>query len=314
MKNETDAADTLDILFRPKAAVKKIHSSHEFELCYLRHQYLRRTTYNPTKAEMLPYATIGARMARNTFFTYKGLFYLVGLDIEDLESIATVQIVSFLGLFEITKDPVKYENFVCKHQKKYSKDPGPYDIVQKNKAIFTLFLKQRMQDVVRVCQQKARNIKGKAVEEFYAYSGIKRLPPWVLPNLMGQNEKYGYRKIDVATFKSARKKAKLVNERVFKFEDKWFVAIDLDHRPLEIEDLTGADFDPRDNYHNMTPERIMQERESTLRFETLKSNFSILGKAEKKVVFETFIRENKENKKLAAEVATAQKMLGQMGR
>jgi hypothetical protein len=311
----TDPDDNclVDIVERPAPPLKKINSRDDFELCYLRHQYLRRAKSNPGQAEMDLYSPIAAHMARNTFFTYQGLFHLVGLDMEDMVSISKVQIVSFLGTMEITQDPVKYERFVCAHQKKYTKDPGPADIIQKNKANLTFFIKQRMQDVVRVCQQKARNIKGMSVDEFYAYTGAKQLPPWVIPLLTKNNEKYGYRKIDVATFKSARKKAKPKNETWFKYNNMWFISVPVDHRALELEDLAGADQDPRDNYHNMDPERIMIERDNFIQMENKKNNFQILPDQEKKIVFEAFIRENKRNKKLASEVETARKILVQMG-
>jgi len=300
--------------FRPQATGPKIHSSQEFELCYLRHQYFRRTTYNPTPAEMAPFTSIATRLARNTYLIYQSLFDIVGLDMEDVVSNAHVQVVSFIGLFEITKDPVKYERFVCAHQKKFTKDPGPPDIMDKNKANMTIFLKQRMQDMVRVCQQKARNIRGKPVDEFFAYRGLNTLPAICLLYLEERNEKYGYKKIDVATFKSARKKAKPKNDRWFKHNGMWYIAISVDHRPLELTDLSGADFDPRDNYHNMDPERIIQEREEIVQYENKRNNFQLLQVAQKKVVFKAFIRDNKRNKRYCEEVETARKFLLQMGK
>src|ERR1700679_1227127 len=80
---------------------KRISCKDNFELCYLRHQYLRKVTYSPTREEMSRYNKIIENFSNNTFYVYKSLFLLVGLDLIDMMSINQTHLVSFLGLFAI---------------------------------------------------------------------------------------------------------------------------------------------------------------------------------------------------------------------
>ena len=88
---------------RPEPSEKKIRTSDDFELCYLRHQYFRRVKYNPTEQEMAPYMGIVANLTKNTFFTYFNLFKAVGMYQDDILNIGRVHLVSFLGLYSLEK-------------------------------------------------------------------------------------------------------------------------------------------------------------------------------------------------------------------
>ena len=296
------------IVFRPKAGEKKIHSRNEFELCYLRHQYLRKTTHNPSKEEMQPYMAIAKHMAKNTFFTYRNLFHLVGFESEDIVNIANVHLVSFLGLFSLDKLPEKYKDFVAIYKLNNSKEPGPEDILNKNKASCTSFMKQRMEDVVRVCRQKARNIKGLPTEEFFFYCGVAK-PPKILRNLAENYEKYGYRKLDTAVYKSIRKKARPEDGRIFRFNGKYYVAVLVAQKSLAIEDLNGADMNPYDSIHNMDPEEVLFSLESNTTWEARQEEFENNSRSKKASIIKKFIEENRENEKYKEELRTAKKLL-----
>lgn len=300
-------------VFRPKADKKKIHSKNEFELCYLRHQYLRKTTHNPTKDEMQPYMSIAKHMAKNTFFTYRNLFQLVGFESEDLISIATIHLVSFLGLFSLDKMPEKYKDFFAIYKANNSKNPDAEQILNKNKANCTIFLKQRMEDVVRVCRQKARNIKGLPTEEYFFYCGVAK-PPKILRNLSESYEKYGYRKLDTAVYKSIRKKAKPDDDRIFRFNGKYYVAVLVAQKILAIEDLNGADMNPYDSIHNMDPEQVLFSMENATDWEKKQEEFDRKSKFSKSNIIKKFIEQNKENKEYKEELRTARKLLKSLER
>jgi hypothetical protein len=296
---------------RPQATKRKIHSKNEFELCYLRHQYFRRVDYNPTQQEMAPYLPIVKNLAKNTFFTYKNLFHIVGMESEDLINIGQIHLVSFLGLFSLEKMPEKCDAFFFAHMEKHSKKPKKTDYLDKNKANFTLFLKQRMEDVVRICRQKARNIRGLATEEFFAYVG-KDEPPSAFRNLLEDHESYGFKKIDISTYKSIKKKVK-PEGNVFFFNNLWYIAIPVQHRALSLIDFSGADMDPHDNMHNMTPEEVLFHKEEDKEFETMKEEFLSFSTTKKKRKIRDFIRNNRTNPIFSEEIKAAKKMLKEMG-
>jgi hypothetical protein len=294
---------------RPAAEKRKIHSKNEFELCYMRHQYLRRVNYNPTEADMAPYMQIVSHQARNTFYTYKNLFKLVGFDVEDLVNIARIHLVSFLGLYKLDKMPHKYIDFLEVHLRKKGRDANEDDVENKDRANLTMFMKQRMEDVVRVCRQKARNIKGLPVEEFYVFYGPKK-PPKDLRELLEDHERFGYRKLDLGSFKSIKKKMKIKeNYEPFKFAGYWYVAVPLEKRNLTLLDFSGAGLDPYDSIHNKNPEELLFDKLREEEFDEKKANFEAQSDKRKENIVRHFIRKNKGNPLFKEEISIAKKFL-----
>jgi hypothetical protein len=301
-----------DNICRPKAEKRKIHSKNEFELCYLRHQYFRRVTENPTKEDLKPFSYIATHMAKNTFYTYRNLFGMIGFELEDVINIAHVHLVSFLGLYSLEKMPQKYCEFVAKHKIDKNCTPNQSDVLQKNRANCTIFLKQRMEDVVRVCRQKARNIKGLPTEEYFFYYGPKR-PPTILRDLVGNHEKYGYRKLDTAVYKSIRKQIRIDDSSVFKFNGNYYVAVPVEQKSLSLSDFCGADMDPYDSIHNMSPEQIFFNAEEISHWEKKKEEFDRTPKYKKAAMIRNFIEKNKENPDFKDELNAARKLLKSIG-
>lgn len=296
---------------RPEAAKEKIHCKNEFELCYLRHQYFRRVKYNPTEREMEPFKKIAVHLAKNTFFTYKNLFSIIGFESEDLFNIAYVHLVSFLGLFSLESTPDKYKDFVTHFKEIQEKEPEEEDILDKNKANFTLFLKQRMEDVVRICRQKARNIKGLPAEEFYYYFGPKS-PPKIRRELLKNHERFGYRKLDNAIYKSIKKKAGRITGNVFFFNDNYYVAVPIEKKLLNIDDLNGAGLNPYDNMHNMTPEDVYFSSEDTEVWKERQEAFDNKSTHSKSYIISNFIRKNRNKRQFREEIRVAKRLLKEL--
>lgn len=296
---------------RPKADKRKIHSKNEFELCYLRHQYFRRVNYNPTSEEMAPFMKIAAHLAKNTFFTYRNLFHLVGFESEDVINIANVHLVSFLGLFALESMPEKYKEFVKVFNETQDKNPEKKDLLNKNQANFTMFLKQRMEDVVRVCRQKARNIKGLPTEECYYYYGPKK-PPKTLRNLIKNHEKLGFRKLDTAIYKSIKKKAGSVTGSTFLLGDNYYIAVPLEKKSLSIDDLNGADMSPYDSLHNMNPEEVYCVVEDKANWEQKQEEFNNKPVMVKINIVRNFIKVNRNKLEFKEEVRVAKRLLKEL--
>lgn len=295
--------------FRPLASEDKISTSESFELCYLRHQYFRRVNYNPTPEEMQPYMWIVEHLTKNTFFCYFNLFKSVGMYQDDVLNIGRVHLVSFLGLYSLDKNQNKREEFSDNHLIAKKRAPDGKDFDQKNKANFTCFFKQRMEDLVRVCRQKVRNIKGQASEEYAIFYG-KEKPPKYPRKLLKSYEELGYRKIDFPTFKSIRKKADVnYDATIFEFGGNWYVAIPLGQKSLDIDDLVGSEYNPYTNEHNMQPDDIYEERVA----EEEAKNFKDRSDCGKRILLRNFIEKNKFKRYYKKEIATARKLLRRLG-
>jgi hypothetical protein len=293
---------------RPQAPTRKIHSKDEFELCYLRHQYFRKTDYNPTEEEMYPYMFVVKNLSKNTYYTYQNLLSMVGLDLDDVINIGRVHLTSYLGLFSVASSEERKEKFknTFYSMKKYP--PTEVEILCKDRADLTAFLKQRFEDLIRVCRQKGRNIKGHCVEEYFAYKGPNK-PPKVLRDLIETHDRYGFKKIDQAAFRTVRKRAR-PESNVFEYEGMWYVAVpNTEQRNLGIEDFAGAGLSPYDNVHNMTPEEILVDRRGENVSLSLKEQFDGFSREMKINKIKTFIKSNFRKRALAAEIATARKLL-----
>lgn len=298
---------------RPKPPEKKINTSNDFELAYLRHQYFRRVKYNPTEVEMAPYRKIVENLTKNTYFTYINLFKSVGMNIEDLFNIGLVQLVSFLGLYDINKTKEKKKEFAETFLRYKYREAEEKDFDQKNKANFTMFFKQRMEDLVRVCRQKMRNIRGVASEEYHVFCG-KTKPPKQHLKLLKNFEEYEYKKIDFAIFKSIRKAAKVNHDAtLFEFSGNWYVAIAVEQKDLEIDDLIGSDSNPYENSHNLQPDAFLEEKEEEESKGLYRRLFNRSNKCAKRVLLRKFIASNQKKKYYKKEIATARKLLRTLG-
>jgi hypothetical protein len=303
-----------ELVERPQAEKRKIHSKEEFELCYFRHQYLRRVDYNPTLLEMQPYMRIVRRLTRKTFYTYVYLFHTVGMDADCLMNIGRIYLTEFLGLFEFDekRNIQKYEEFYVNYTKKENKTPGKKEIQEKNKANFTMFMKQRMEDLVRICRQKAKNIKGLQVDEYVAFYGPSK-PPSEFYKLIEDNEAYGFKRLDGVAFKAIKKKAKAKVGESFQFAGSWYIAVPLEQRNLTVLDFAGAGLDPHEHYHNMNPERILMNEQQEIRFDKKVKVFKNSPKEEKAKTLFDFIEKNENNPVFEEEIGIAKKYLRNMG-
>jgi len=297
---------------RPQAGRSKISSRNEFELCYIRHRYFRRSNYNPTPEEMAPYLPIIKNLAWKTLSVHSGLFYMIGFEREDLVNIGMIHLVSFLGLFSMEMLPDKYKEFVEKFILEHNDPPEEDDVVDKNRANFTIFLKQRFKEVVRICRQKARNVTGTALEVFQPLYGPNK-PPMNLEILVDKYDLFNFRKMDLDVFKTIRKKAKAYGKLAFRHEKTWYILVPVRQKILEAKDFSGADLDPRDNIHNMNPEKLLSHLEENDKWDRKKRIFKRKSIEEKQRILQRFIRKNKNVPMFAEEVKTARRTLNRMG-
>jgi hypothetical protein len=293
---------------RPQAAAGKISYRDNFEDCYLRHHYLRRATSNPTPAEMAPYLQICKHFAHNTLCTYAGLLRITGFGLGDVVATAQVHLVSYLGCFSLEAMPTKRKNFVAAFVKAKGHEPGCDDYEDKNKADFTAFLKQRMEDLVRVCRQKVRNINGQPLDGVVAFYGTPE-PFGFLSRLLTDYDSLGYHKIDLAVFKTIRRRAKAGRSECFEFDGKWYVCCRQQTKMLDAVDFAGADCSPYDNLHNMGPEDYYQQFEAANEWEARVREFEASSIGKRTETLKLFVAANKDRPEFKVEIRVAEKML-----
>lgn len=283
-------------------------ASNDFEFTYLRHQYLRRVKKQPTREEMAPYYKIVENLTRNTFYVYKNLFLMVGLDIEDVLNNGQIQLVSFLGLFALERNPKKLADFKRNFRSRNSIICSKADILNKNQANFNCFLKQRLNDMVRVCKQKAKNIKGIVAEDFVVFKGSK-VPPKDIEDLLENHKQYGYSPLTTTAFKPIKNRMTNRQEGPVYLDDKtWYVCVPIRKKNLNFTDFTCNNYDPYDNLHNMTPEEVLEKREGS-DWDGKWLSFNIASNKDRIEAIKNFIVQNQGNPKLKEELKTAKRFL-----
>lgn len=294
-----------------KSLETRANSRDAFESCYMRHQYLRKVKKQPTREEMEPYHKIVENFTRNTFYVYKNLFLMVGLDLEDVLNNGQVQLISFLGLFALERNPKKLADFKRAFRGRNSIICSKADILCKNQANFTCFLKQRLDDMVRVCKQKAKNIKGIVAEEFVVFRGTKR-PPKDIEDLLENHDKYGYSPLTTTAFKTIKKRMDKKQEGPVYLDGRiWYVCVPIRKKSLSLVDFACNNYDPYGNLHNMTPEEVFDRKECT-DWDGKWLRFNMISNDERVEVLKTFIDQNQGKTELKEELKTAKRFLEQM--
>lgn len=287
----------------------RIHSSKDFELCYLRHKYIRRVKNNPTVEDMIPYRRIVTNLSSRIFSSNTHLFYNVGMALDDIIAIGQIQLVSFLDLFRIDKDKNihKYNEFLNIFKNKHKRNPVEKDILNKNKANFTIFLKQRMIDLIRICNQKQRNIKGLKVK-YDIYYGIDK-PPKNVSDISRNPQKYNYKKCEFNYYRSIRKHVNKKHGLAFQFAGCWYVPVPIKIAAIDMYDITTSKINPYDNIHNLNPEQIYFRQEEVKELENKFDRFENSTNEEKIKTILNFVEKNEDNPDYEEEISTAKKMI-----
>lgn len=293
---------------------KKVNTKDDFELCYLRHQYLRKLDTNPTKEEFQPFSTVINKTASKTYAIYRKLFFSVGFEYQDIVRVCESHLTAYLGLNKIELDNKKFNVFVEKFVERNKFHPTDEDILDKNKANFTLELKQRMEDLVRISRQKVRNVRGVPMQKF-AYFSSKELPQLTSMEILKNYRKYGIKKLDSAIFRSIKKKAKPLNQDKFFFGGLWLFSIPTEYSDLSLNDMVAAGLDPRTESHHRNPEEliIMSEQKDMMKHELRKfTKYKKIATKEKVDMLRSFVELKKDDLRYKSEVRTAISILGCM--
>ena len=186
-----------------------------------------------------------------------------------------------------------------------------------------------MEDLIRVCRQKSRNIKGQTYEEYLVFCGPNK-PPKNPAVLVNDHKDYGYKKLDFPTFKSIRKKASVDRDAcLFEFGGTWYVAISVEQKSLAQEDLECSEYNPSENTHNLPPDQLLENvpikggRTSeaqdfyTTKEEEDSNSFSRMftkkSTYRRRIILQKFIAKHKNIRHYQEEVDTAKKMLTGLG-
>jgi len=187
---------------------KKYNFNDDFEMLYLRHEYLSRIP-NVDQIDITPFESIANATARLMYDKFRTNFSKISLEQEDIASVTKVYLVAFLGLYSIKVNEDAIERFVAKYKVKNGKDSYPTEVEfeRKDRNNLINFLRQRLYHFSTLCERKGRNILvGRDIRGAFAKTKDSILA--CDEELVKDHKKYGYRKVTKKELKEAKEKCK----------------------------------------------------------------------------------------------------------
>ena len=184
----------------PKGHEKVTYQEH-LELRYLRWDYLVKVA-NPSESLLKSKDKIVRYAARRAYYKYLHEFSFQNMELEDVENIARVYTVSYLGLYSMDKDKEKKKRFKLKFQEKENREATKEEIDKKDNYSLIAFLEQRLLECAHVLRQYSKGEAG-----FTYYCVFYRVSGEEWPNddeLIHSPKKYGWERLAWADFTKIR--------------------------------------------------------------------------------------------------------------
>lgn len=245
----------------PEIDNMKINSRDYFELVYMRHKYFRRTE-NPAPGRLEQFEEMLVNISNKMYVKNIEVFKTVGFEMEDLQNIARIHTVSFIGMSGVYENPDKMKAFVKLHKNKFGKESEPtkMDIFKHECYNLARFLNQRMQEVARFSKIKNANIRGTRNQKRF-YIGTPRNNPDDL-ELFENPKYYGYERITEKKFNKLLKENNPNDKYAFLTNDNKLVrAVYIRGSVLNSNDVENTHMDPRINHYYKDPEESLIEEE-----------------------------------------------------
>jgi hypothetical protein len=236
---------------------KNLSAKDSFELIYLRHDYFRKVK-NPAPGRLEEFEEIVKNMSKLFFAKNQTSVKMIGMELEDIQNIFRVFVVSFIGMSGLYENPDRMEAFNRSHKAKngegsiLSKD----DIFKKERYDLARFLRQRMSDfLVKITEsKKSTGITGYVHKKIYLMSSEKK-QNFSNDILFMSYKKLGYKKINKKTYLKAvlENSPNCKNDFITK-KGAHFKIVHIDDNFLTEQLIESSDLDPRNNMYLRDPE------------------------------------------------------------
>jgi hypothetical protein len=179
----------------------KVTYHDHLELRYLRWDYLVKVA-NPDEALLQSKDRIVRYAARRAYYKYLHEFSFMSMELEDVENIARVYTVSYLGLYSMEKDQAKQKRFKDTFQEREKREASQEDIEKKDNYSLIAFLEQRLLECAHVLRQYCKGEAGFTYHcVFYRVSG----DCWPTDDeLISTPGKYGWERLPWTEFTKIR--------------------------------------------------------------------------------------------------------------
>jgi hypothetical protein len=184
----------------PKGHEKVTYYDH-LELRYLRWDYLVKVA-NPRESLLRSKDKIVKYAARRAYYKYMNEFSFMNMELEDVENIARVYTVSYLGLYSMDTNPEKKARFKKTFEEKEKRKADILDVEKKDNYSLIAFLEQRLLECAHVLRQYC---KGEAGFTYYGVFYRVEGDQWPSDDeLINSPKKYGWERLSWSDFVKIR--------------------------------------------------------------------------------------------------------------
>ena len=283
---------------------KRMNYKDDFEMIYLRHEYLEKTALNGDfVAEM---AGIVNTTAKIMFDKLRPNFEKVSFNIDDVVSVTNVYMLGYMALYSIRTVPQQMEDFLKKNPHKVGETDLEFRRIDRNRLIS--FLRQKLVHCGLICARKARNITV-GIDKRGIYAETDESVRASDEMLLEDYQKYGYRKVTNKEYRAAKLKATEAGKRDL-FDQKGFKIVKvemLNNGICEDDYKLIAKLDQSVFLNN--PETALQMMQEELAMESYKTKFSEMSIEAKKRLLNRFINRNSDDSSFKHELKIARKVL-----
>lgn len=257
-------------IFRPlPSGHEKVNYYDHLELRYLRWDYLVKAA-NPKDSLLRKKERVIKYAARKAYYKHIYEFNFMKMGLEDVESIARVYAVSYLGLYSLEKNPTKKDVFKKKFKDTNQKDANLDDVETKDNKQLLSFIEQRFLECSYILRQYCKGEPG-----FVYYTVFSRTEGNQWPTdeeLLSSPKKYGWTKVPWSKFLKIREMFNNVVTPGFSIEIEGI----LYRVAVPNTSLANIDKDPvkfykkLKNYHPSPEDEIIENEEGKTKKVTVK--------------------------------------------
>jgi hypothetical protein len=326
------SAELLRFPYKEEIMSRTMNYADDFEMLTLRHEYFKKIK-DPKSVNIGPYRYLAVVTAKIMYDKCRANFEKVGFDISDIESIAIVYLMAYLGLYSLEINQPAKEKFINYFEEKNKTPPTKKDFDKAEKNNIINFLRQKLHHCSKVCERKSRNIVAARSKE-YVFAYTSKSKPSHPSDITQDYKKHGYRKVGKTELVEAKKRAKQTRTQDLTDKDGFKIVVikeysenmvNFSHMQTnssnhERQEFTNwEDFIQKNNLvglyseenpeYLIDPEQTMINKQNELTSSMEMQFFMELDDKSRKDMLKKFINSNKGNPRLSNELKVARSYL-----
>lgn len=271
-------------------SAKRVTYKEDFEYVVGRMRAIERNQWI-TSEMVKPYLSHAKEEAKRCYGRFSLAFQMAGYELEDVEALADIFLLGFIG-----DESVEHNKEKAEIQMDKIADKTEEALMVKNLANMHLHIRQRLQDAARICTLKSQNFYGNSYKKYY-FKGPREDLFMSSEEFLQNYESFGFEPITLKEYTEAKQKAKR-SDRDFKGVDGLY------YRFLSV--LPTQHFEIIDDY------QVSDGRTGDIEeweFNHQATNFKNSSLEDQIKTIESFIEENKRNHSFRRSVRLAKNQL-----